>query len=423
VSTAISVDGVSKRYRLAHDRAGSLKEALLRRQRSREVDEFWALRDVSLGIAKGSFHGLIGHNGSGKSTLLKLIAGIHSPTSGQVHIAGRLSALLELGSGFHPDLTGRENIYLNGAILGLGRRQMDAAIDEIVDFSGIGDFIDEPVKVLSSGMYVRLGFAVAVHVKPDILIIDEVIAVGDESFQRKCLEHMYGLRRQGATIVLVSHSIPLVEGLCDEVSWLDHGVLQESGPSTDVCWSYMEAVNADEVERRTGEDPAHTDSHLPEIEIRRGSGEVRIFHLDYLDGDDLGRPVGTTGDPINIRLWYEAEQEIESPVFAVKVHHAGGTHLASTSTASQSLDTGTVGPGRGYVDLAIDRLLLMPGEYMLSTYVYDRDQLHLHDAWERSHLLPVHPGSSLEREGLIEIGGRWQHPRAHDKGMPGHPDR
>ena len=199
------------------------------------------------------------------------MAGIHQPTMGVMEVNGRVSALLELGSGFHPELSGRENIYLNGAILGLSRKEMDLAVDEIIEFSDIGEFIDAPVKILSSGMYVRLGFAVAVHVAPEILLIDEVIAVGDEAFQRKCLEHLYELRRAGTTIVLVSHSLPLVEGLCDEVGWLDHGHLMQAGEATEVCWAYLDAVNAEEAEKlRDGDDEQiHTDTSLTEIEVRR----------------------------------------------------------------------------------------------------------------------------------------------------------
>ena len=204
----ISAQHLSKQYRVHRGRPDSLKEAVVRRKKNRSSSEFWALKEVSLDIKEGSFFGLIGHNGSGKTTLLKLMAGIHNPTSGQLKVNGRVSALLELGSGFHPELSGRENIYLNGAILGLTRREMDLAVDEIIEFSDIGDFIDAPVKILSSGMYVRLGFAVAVHVAPEILLIDEVIAVGEEAFQRKCLEHLYELRRAGTPIVLVSHSLP-----------------------------------------------------------------------------------------------------------------------------------------------------------------------------------------------------------------------
>jgi lipopolysaccharide transport system ATP-binding protein len=241
---AISVRGVSKRFRLERNRPSSLKEAILRLGRPRDADDFWVLRDISLEIEPGDFFGLIGHNGSGKSTLLRLMAGIHRPTEGEIESEGRLSALLELGSGFHPDLTGRENVFLNGAMLGFTRRQMATSMDRIIDFSGIGDFIDEPVKIYSSGMYVRLGFAVAVNVDPEILLVDEVIAVGDEEFQRRCMEHMEKLRAAGTTIVLVSHQTQLMRDLCDTVGWLDHGRLRALGPAEEVVDSYLASVDA-----------------------------------------------------------------------------------------------------------------------------------------------------------------------------------
>lgn len=240
---AITVDAVSKRFRLERNRPSSLKEAILRTGRVRDTDEFWVLRDVDLEIEAGSFFGLIGHNGSGKSTLLRLMAGIHRPTLGSVEAKGRLSALLELGTGFHPDLTGRENVYLNGVMLGITRRQMTAAMDDIIEFSGIGDFVDEPVKIYSSGMYVRLGFAVAVNVAPDILLVDEVMAVGDEEFQRRCLNHMDMLRDNGTTIVVVSHNTDLMIE-CHRVGWLDHGRLVEVGAPDDVVSAYLASVGS-----------------------------------------------------------------------------------------------------------------------------------------------------------------------------------
>ena len=240
---AITVRGVSKKFRLERNRPSSLKEAILRIGRGRDTDEFWVLRDIDLEIPAGSFFGLIGHNGSGKSTLLRLMAGIHRPTEGTIEATGRLSALLELGSGFHPDLTGRENVYLNGAMLGLTRRQMAASIDDIIEFTGIGDFIDEPVTIYSSGMYVRLGFAISVHVEPEILLVDEVIAVGDAEFQRRCMDHMNRLREAGTTIVLVSHNTDLMVELCDTVGWLDHGRMMTVGDPADSVAAYLARVD------------------------------------------------------------------------------------------------------------------------------------------------------------------------------------
>ena len=235
---AVEVSEVSKRFRLELNRPSSVKEAVLRFGR-RDVRHLWALRDVSLTIKGGAFFGLVGHNGSGKSTLLRLMAGIHRPTAGRIATRGRLSALLELGSGFHPELTGRENVFLNGAMLGLGRRQMAAAMGDIIEFSGVGDQIDAPVKIYSSGMYMRLGFSVAVNVEPEILLVDEVIAVGDEEFQQRCLHHMEHLRSGGTTIVLVSHDAALVRRLCDSVGWLDGGRLRAVGDPNEVLDSYL----------------------------------------------------------------------------------------------------------------------------------------------------------------------------------------
>ena len=227
----IVVDDVSKRFRLYTSRANSLKERFTARRFAR-YEDFWALRDVSLEIPPATTFGLIGHNGSGKSTLLRCIAGIYQPTSGTVSVDGRISALLELGAGFHPDLTGKENIYLNAAILGLSTKEIDAVFDDIVDFSGIAGFIDAPVKVYSSGMFVRLGFAVAVHVNPEILLIDEVVAVGDEEFQRRCFEHIHSLRRSGVTIVLLDDAC-LGDGTCKKEKGIGNNVtLNITAPTT-----------------------------------------------------------------------------------------------------------------------------------------------------------------------------------------------
>jgi lipopolysaccharide transport system ATP-binding protein len=239
----IQVHDVSKKFRLERNRPSSLKEAILRIGKKSDADDFWVLRDINLDIPKGSFFGLIGHNGSGKSTLLRLMAGIHRATTGTIESEGRLSALLELGSGFHPDLTGRENVYLNGAMLGLSRKHMAESMDTIIEFSGIGEFIDEPVKIYSSGMYVRLGFAVAVNVDPEILLVDEVIAVGDEEFQRRCMGRMNQLRERGTTIVLVSHNAKLMGDLCDRIGWLDHGRLMAVGEAEEVIAQYLDHVN------------------------------------------------------------------------------------------------------------------------------------------------------------------------------------
>lgn len=239
--SAIVVDGVSKRFRLFHERNQTLKSAVMRGRRI-IADEFWAVRDVSFRVEHGETFGLIGRNGSGKSTLLKTLARIYSPDEGRIALDGRVSSMLEVGSGFHPELSGRENIFLNGAILGLSRKQIAARFDEIVDFSGVEQFIDQPVKNYSSGMYVRLGFSVAVHTEPDILIVDEILAVGDGAFREKSRKKFLEFTGQGRTVVLVSHSLDEIREMCQRVAWLDGGRLRQLGPTADVVAAYETAL-------------------------------------------------------------------------------------------------------------------------------------------------------------------------------------
>ena len=245
--SAITLDGVSKLYRRygRQRRFATLKSALLTGSLVRHLhpdESFRALDDVSLTVEAGTTCGIIGRNGSGKSTLLKLVAGITRPTRGQVAVRGRVSALIELGAGFHPEISGRENVFINGVMLGMSRREIDRRFDEIVDFAELDDFIDAPVKTYSSGMYMRLGFAVAVHVDPEVLLVDEVLAVGDESFSLKCLDKFAEFKRRGKTILLVTHSLPLVERFCDAAVWLDAGRKRMVGDPRRVVQSYLSDV-------------------------------------------------------------------------------------------------------------------------------------------------------------------------------------
>jgi ABC-2 type transport system ATP-binding protein/lipopolysaccharide transport system ATP-binding protein len=412
---AIVVDSVSKRFRLYKDRSSSLKE-LVTRTRGARYDEFWAVRDVSLTVPKGCTYGLIGHNGSGKSTLLRVMSGIHPPTSGSVAIDGRVSALLELGAGFHPELSGRENAYLNGAILGLTRREIDQRIDQIIEFSGLAEFIDSPVKVYSSGMYVRLGFSVAVHVDPDILIIDEVIAVGDEDFQRRCFDHLYKLRRQGVTIVVVSHSLGLMQTLCDEVSWLDHGQLQRSGPAPDVVRSYLEQVNDAEALRIEDDDRrAMAIVGAEQMDLADGAKPITITGVELVDDAGQHASVAHTGRSATIRIHYDARRPVERPNFSFAVEDMAGIHIANPGVRTGDKQPDLVLSGQGHVDYRVERLSLGPGEYDLSVALHDAHGMVRLDYQGRATTLHVQPGDEPIM-GKVDLLGSWVLPQPSGKG-------
>jgi len=410
---AISVRDVTKKFRLHNDRKTNVKELFSGRERRNRSEDFWALKGVTLDIPRGKTFGLIGHNGSGKSTLLKLVAGIHRPSSGTITAHGRVSAMLELGAGFHPEMSGRDNIYLNGSILGMTRKQIDAAMDDIIAFSGLEEFIDTPVKVYSSGMYVRLGFAIAVNLEPEILIIDEVIAVGDEAFQRRCFDHLYELRRKGVTIVLVTHSLALVADLCDEAAWLDGGTLKRVGPAREVVDDYLTAVNQREADADSSATP---DAGAPEVSEeteqfegrtrRRGSGEVRVTGVQYLDQDGVERKFLSSGRPCTVRISYEANTALPAVTFGLAFVHESGVQAAGPNSG-YGPDTFAVQPGAGYVDYTVDPLPLLPGEFLLTVAAVDKG--HMYDYIDRAFVLKVRAEDVVTEPGLVRMPGRWTH--------------
>ena len=406
---AIVVENVTKDFRLQTDRAHSVKELITRRDRNLGKDRFRALDDVSLEIPEGTMYALVGHNGSGKSTLLRIIANIYKPTSGSVTTSGRISTLLELGAGFHPDLTGRENIYMNATILGMGKKQIDRVYDDIVAFAGIEDFIDSPVKIYSSGMYVRLGFSVAVHVDPEILIIDEVIAVGDAEFQRRCFDHLYGLRKKGVTIVVVTHGLDTVESMCDGAAWLDHGVLQLTGTGAVVTQAYMDKVNAAERAQRDERDEvARAEAVSAGLDLATAQAEdVIVDRVEFVDAD--GRPIdfAVHRQPMAIRIHYDAVRPVTNPVFGIALYSASQVHLTGTNTKIDLVDTGTI-RGQGHVDFAIDTLPLTPGDYELTVAISDEYVQHNFDRRERAYRLTVRHGGRLAPEGFMDLHGTWR---------------
>jgi ABC-type polysaccharide/polyol phosphate transport system ATPase subunit len=393
--TAIVVDGVSKQYRLYHERNQSLKAAIMRRARVR-YEEFWALRDVSFDVPEGSTFAIIGENGSGKSTLLKCMAKILRPERGRIDTVGKISALLELGAGFHPELTGRENIFLNGSILGLTKKQLDQRFDEIVDFAGLEHFIDTPVKNYSSGMYVRLGFSVAINVDPDILLIDEVLAVGDAEFQRKCMEKFDDFRESGKTIVIVSHTLDSIRNLCDTAAWLERGVLRRLGPSNEVIDEYLTDSHADRA----------TDG---EFGTRWGSGEGRLEKIELLDVSEQPVKRVCTGDTVVLRFHYKADQTIPKPVFGLAVHALDDVRVTGPSTRDVGLVPDQLNAGtEGHVDLRIDRLLLLPGTYDISASLHNNAGTHVWDMRHRVLRFDVEFGEPREEYGFTSLGGTWE---------------
>jgi ABC-2 type transport system ATP-binding protein len=393
-NSVIEVDAVSKRYRLYHERNQSLKATLMRRRRAR-YEEFWALRDVSFDIAEGATFGLIGENGSGKSTLLKCMAKILRPDHGSIATRGKISALLELGAGFHPELSGRENVYLNGAILGVNKRQLDERFDEIVDFAGLEQFIDAPVKNYSSGMYLRLGFSVAINVDPDILLIDEILAVGDADFQRKCDEKFEELRSRGKTIVIVSHALGTVRNLCDEVALLEHGDLRRLGPASDVIDEYLSEVMSE-----------RTDAS--ERGVRWGSGEAVVDRIEMLDVSHEPVKRVRTGDTVVFRLHFSAKEAIEGAVFGMGVHAINGIYVSGSTTRDENKVPDTI-LGDDYVDFRIDRLMLVPGTYDLSSSVFNHALTHTFDYRYKAFRFDVEAGAPrADADGVVALGGTWE---------------
>lgn len=395
---AIELRDLSKRFVRHTDRRSSLKERIVR-GRSRSVQDFWAVRDVTLDIPKGSVYGLIGHNGSGKSTLLKMIGGIYRPSSGTIATQGRVASLIELGAGFHPDMTGRENIALNGAILGLGKKEIAGVVDEIIDFSGLTEFIDDPVKHYSSGMYVRLGFAVAVHMKPDVLIIDEVLAVGDEEFQRKCFDHLYTLRRAGKTIVVVSHGLGQLEGLCDEIAWMDHGVLQSHGDPSLTIASYLKKVNTDEAAKN----PTVAAIRQDGTESGVGAGTIRVESAAVIGAD--GEPINhtETGSTFTVRVGLKATERVLGPNIRIALQHESGPLVTMVSNHERGFDLDWIEPGELTLDISLQDNPLLPGRYRVHIDVFDHTGGKLLDNWDDAVEFPVRSQRGEIGQGFVQL--------------------
>ncbi len=388
---AVSVSHLSKRFRLFHERHQSLKQSLINRRRS-NYEDFWALRDISFEVREGETFGIIGHNGSGKSTLLKCLTKILQPDEGSLAVNGSISALLELGAGFHPELSGRENVFLNAAILGVPRRHIEERFEEIVEFSGLAQFIDTPVKNYSSGMFVRLGFAVAINVDPDVLIIDEVLAVGDADFQAKCGDKIADFRDRGKTIVLVTHAMDDVERLCKRAAWIDHGELRMLGSPYDLTDAYMQTTH-------------HGRSVQYQDGLRWGTGEVRIESVEILDGALEPVKFAQSGMPHSIRVSLFAERPVIAPEVVMSIYDQHATLVTEVSTRSRDAFIDQI-EGHRTISLDIDSLPLVEGTYELSCSVVDDTGQREYDVRSRFVRFDVLKGA-VGDVGLVTLGGRW----------------
>lgn len=365
----VRINDVSKRFTVRKD--SSIKERIvtLGRAGRRHRQDFWALRGISLEIQAGSTIGLIGHNGSGKSTLLKLVGGIIDPTSGSVERRGRLAALLELGAGFHPDLTGRENVYLNASVLGLSRDETAERFGDIVAYSGIGDFIDTQVKFYSSGMYVRLAFAVAVHTDPDILLVDEVLAVGDEAFQRKCLDTIRTFQSEGRTIVIVSHSLGQITELCDRAVLLNHGEIVYDGEPMGAVASFRDILEG----RRVAEDTAAASSHATPTPPEGVVLSTSVSAVGRQQGDTI-----QFEDDIRVVAEVASETGVDDWLCAIQVDNTLGQKVFGTDTKRLGLHLSPLN-GSAKVEFLIRKNTLGTGKYFVNTSFMDSVGRHIHD--------------------------------------------
>lgn len=405
---AISVKNLSKCYQLYAQPIDRLKQFLWRGRRQ-YFREFWALRDVSFDIAKGEVLGIIGRNGAGKSTLLQLLCGTLNPTDGSVNVQGRIAALLELGSGFNPEFTGRENVYLSASILGLSQQEIDERFEAIVDFSGIRDFIDQPVKTYSSGMYVRLAFSVATSVDPDILIVDEALSVGDGEFARKSFDRIRAMKEAGKTILFCSHSLYQVEAFCDRVLWLDRGSINQFGKPQSVVQAYSTSLFIDE-------ENAPILSTTPQQKNLQGI--ARLTHTEILlDGKINTELRGYPGkNELSVHIRFESDPKLPSPTVGVSISYGTLITVACAVSLSENVLINRDYQGRGEVTINFPSIPLRRGEYLITAYLGSEDAIHIYDSALISSTL--HIEDSLPEPGLVKLANTWHSSSGYNTDQP-----
>ena len=389
---AVSIRNVSKSFRLYHEKNQYLKTALLRGRRA-QYEVFNALSNVSFDIPQGTTFGIIGSNGSGKSTLLKCLTGILTPDTGSIEVNGHIAALLELGSGFHPDLSGRENIFLNGAILGMSQRELAEKFDDIVRFAGLENFIDTPVKNYSSGMTVRLGFSVAINVDPEILIIDEILAVGDDEFQLKCYEKIDQFRSAGKTIILVSHGLGDIQRICDTVAWINKGELKMLGNPADVVPQYLSSSRSGSTGVVEGQGQ------------QWGSGEVKFEEITFYDRNMQPTTTLNTGETVTIRVSMTSSISLEDSLLTLRISDLENDNLWMSNSKMNETPI-PISPGNVVVDVTLSDFPLLDGVYGLSLAIGDESGSHEYDHWEKHVKFNVGQ-QRITEWGIVSINSSW----------------
>lgn len=361
---AIVIKDVQKKFRVFYDKGQSFKEILLFKNRS-HYEERTVLNGISLTVKKGEAIGLVGHNGCGKSTLLKLMTRILYPDNGSISISGRVSSLIELGAGFHPDMSGRENIYTNAAIFGLTKKEIDKRLNDIISFSELEEFIDNPVRTYSSGMYMRLAFSVAINVDADVLLIDEILAVGDANFQAKCFNRLQEIKASGTTIVIVSHALAQIEQICDRTVWINDGKICAEGAPRDIHPVYLEFM---------GKNMRDTESAnlIASNNTRWGNQNIKIKEVKVLDEDGNDGKAIATGSKVTFTIDYEMVKKTENVVFGIAIYRVDGIHCYGVNTMIDGLPAITVDSDGSY-SITIDKLQLLPGEYILDVSIENTD--------------------------------------------------
>lgn len=412
-TTAIQAKDLGKAYQMYDKPIHRLMDLVLPGKRCKE---FWAVKNLYLDVPHGSTVGIIGENGAGKSTLLKLLTGITSPTTGEVHVNGRIASLLELGAGFHPEFSGRENVYLNCSILGMSDEEIDERFESIVAFSELGDFIDRPVKTYSSGMYVRLGFSVASSVNPDILLIDEALSVGDEHFKGKCINRLNEFREQGKTTIFVSHDMGAIKSMCQWVVLMDKGEVLEQGTADKVADEYLKRAH-----ERGNERLSTLHQQVSEYP-RWGTGEIETLDIELFGAGGEKTHVFKPGEPFSVRIRYRAHEDTHAPVFGIGIYRSDGSYLNGSNHLwrEHPIDFDSVKAGEeGEVTMGFDALPLLTGQYYLTTFLYDHAKAAPTAIDHREHAVTFEVLDPAARQhGMLFLPTRWTVKRSRNGSDP-----